>query len=446
MTTTVSRSAIQVGPTMTADEAAALVQDGNVVCVNGAGSFPCDFVDALTARAPSLTGVSLGHPMRRAGRELALEPVTDELVPHLRHVSDFTYDPHIRAAINRGAASYRPNVPTETTRFFPSDVNFFVSAASPMDKHGYFGLGPFGGWGIDFARIAKNIIVEVNPNQPRIHGDCFVHVSQVKAVIETSYPLAAQSHSSTGGEVESNAQLDGVADNVASLIEHGCTLQFGGGKMPDIVALRLITHGYREIKIHTEAVSDWLVDMVEAGVVDNSGKVGPDQGKTVFAMALGSDRLYQYLDDNPGIAQKPMSQTNDPNVISRNDRQVSVNATLAVDLWGQCASETMGSRHYSGTGGQWEFNRGGYLSRGGKGIVALPSTAAKGTISRITVSLPPGSAVSIGRNDVDYVVTEYGIAHLKGHDHHSRARQLIAIAHPDFREQLTDEARELAFI
>lgn len=429
-----------------ADEAAALVQDGWVVCVNGAGSFPCDFVDALTQRAESLSGVTLSHPMRRSGRALKFEPVSEQVAQHITHVSDFTFDPHIRDAINAGIATYRPNIPTETVRFFPHQVDLFVSAASPMDHGGYFSLGPFGGWGTDFIRVARRVVLEVNPAVPRIHGECIVHIDDIDAVIEADYPLVDLHHSSSGEEVVATAEQEAVAQNVASLIDDGCSIQFGGGKLPDIVARTLIAAGRRHLTVHTEAVGDWLVDCVEAGVVDNHGQRNAGRRKTLFALALGTRRLYDYLDDNLGVEQRSMSYVNDPTVIARNERQVSVNSTLAVDLWGQCASETLGGRHYSGTGGQWEFNRGAYLSPGGRGIVALLATARGGEVSRITASLSPMSAVSISRNDVDYVVTEYGVAHLKGHDVRSRAHQLIAIAHPDFRPGLTDEARRMYLI
>jgi 4-hydroxybutyrate CoA-transferase len=383
--------------------------------------------------------------MRQSARELRNEIITPAKAQHVRHVSDFTHDAVIRSAINEGYASYRPNIPTEAVRFSPDPIDVFVSSASKMDSHGYFSLGPFGGWGMDFADRAKHIVVESNPNQPRILGDCFVHVSKVDAVIDASYEIRDLPHWSSG--VNADVSVDErVADWVVSLIPNRCTLQIGAGRLPDLVVRRLIGSKTFSAAIHSEAVSDWIVDLSEAGMIDNSVKDGPDRGKSVFAMAIGTHRLYNFLNDNPGVAQRRMSYTNDTNVISRNHRQISLNSTLCVDLTGQCASETLNGHHYSGTGGQWEFNRGGYLSEGGKGIIALPATARSGTVSRIVDRLPLGSAVSIGRNDVDYVVTEHGVAHLKGHDLSSRARQLIAIADPAHREALETQARALSLI
>lgn len=423
-----------------ADDVAATVQSGDFVYVNGGPGYPCDFMEALARRAPQLEGVRFGHPMRRASRQLDPDPYSLALKGHLQHVSDFSFDTDIRAAINSGLATFRPNIPTETARFFAYPLDVVVCAASPMDAHGYFSLGAFGGWGIDFVRRAKRIVLEVNPNQPRILGDCWVHVSQVDALIESDYPLAAQSPSSQEGGGASGSDVERrIAENVMELIEEGSTLQFGGGTMPNLVAEMLLKSGKRHLNLHSEAVSDWLPDLIESGVVDNLGKTR-HRGKTVFAVALGSPRLYEFIHDNPGCEVHSIAYINEPCFNQENPKQVSINASLAIDLWGQCCSETLGTTHYSGTGGQWEFNRSGYLSPGGCGIIALPSMAKGGKVSRISSTLPPGSAVSITRNDVDHVVTEWGIARLKGKDTADRARELIAITHPDFREELRQEA------
>lgn len=421
-----------------AGEVAALVSSGEMVYVNGGPGFPCDVVEAITQRATELRDVRIGHPMRRASRELSPDFMDEEYAGRIFHVSDFSFDPVIRQAINDGRASYRPNIPTETARYYPTDIDVLILAASPMDRHGYFSLGAFGGWGIDFVQRARRIVLEVNENQPRIHGNCWLHVSKVDAVVEADYPLTAQSHSSSGHAIEITDVERAIAGNIIDLIDDECTLQFGGGILPQVVGEMLIDSGRRHLGVHSEALSDWVIDLVDEGVVDNSRKTR-HRGKTVFAVALGTPRLYEFVADNPGVEIHSIAYINDPCLNRDNHQQVSVNATLAVDLMGQCSSETLGTHHYSGTGGQWEFNRSGYLS-GGKGIMALPSTARRGTVSRITPSLPEGSAVSITRNDVDYVVTEYGAVRLKGLDLRDRAKALINIAHPNFRDELAEAA------
>lgn len=421
-----------------ADEAAELVTSGAMVYVNGGPGFPCDVVEAVTRRATDLDGVRIGLPMRRASRQLDPDFMDSQYAGHIFHVSDFSFDPVIRQAINEGRASYRPNIPTETARFYPEDIDVLVLAASPMDRHGYFSLGAFGGWGIDFVPRASHIVLEVNEHQPRIHGNCWLHVSQVDTVVEADYPLTAQSHSSSGLEIQVSDVERAIAGHIIDLIDDHSTLQFGGGILPQVVGEMLIDSGRRHLGVHSEALSDWVVDLVEHGVVDNGSKTR-HRGKTVFAVALGTPRLYDYVAENPGVEIHSIAYMNDPCLNQQNHQQVSINATLAVDLMGQCSSETLGTRHYSGTGGQWEFNRAGYLS-GGKGIMAMPSTARGGAVSRITPWLPEGSAVSITRNDVDYVVTEYGAVRLKGLDLRARAQALIGIAHPDFREELARAA------
>lgn len=427
-----------------AEQVAAQVQKGNVVCVNGGSSFPSEFVEALAARGPELEGVILNHLMR-GGRPLKHDPVAPDLAGHIIHVSDFVWDEPIRKAIWEGRASYRPNYPTEAAKFFPWPIDLFVSTASSMDDHGYMCLGPSGGWGIDFARKAKKIVLEVNPAQPRIHGSCWLHISEVDAVIETDYPMLAMRGDSSEKERPKTEPETAVAGNVLELIEEGCTIQIGGGVIPNVVAASICESGIPHLNIHSDAVSDWLVDLTEAGLIDNRGKTH-HPGKSVFAIAAGSTRLYNFLNDNPAMAMLPSSYVNNPALIRNNPKQISINTTLSIDLWGQCASETFGTQHFTGTGGQWEFNRGARLSPGGKGIIAFPSTAQKGKFSRIVASLPEGSAVSISRHDIDHVVTEFGIARLRGKDTRARAEELIAIAHPDFRSELRDAAKRMGLI
>jgi 4-hydroxybutyrate CoA-transferase len=232
-----------------------------------------------------------------------------------------------------------------------------------------------------------------------------------------------------------------IAGHVAALVEDGATVQAGAGSLPDAIAKLLMDSGHRDLGVHTEALFDWVVPLYRAGIITNARK-HQNPGKMTSAMAIGSRELYAFIDRNPGVQFQPFSYVNDPQVIARNHKPVSINATLQVDLSGQCASEGFGTQHHGGIGGQWNFHYGASLADGGKGIVALPSTARKGTISRIVPSLTAGSAVSITRNDIHYIVTEYGAVELRGLPLDERARLLISIAHPQFREELARAARD----
>jgi acyl-CoA hydrolase len=427
------------GKARSADEVASTVSSGEFVYVNGGPGYPCRFMEALARHAPRVEGVRFGHALRRASIPLEPNPYNASLRGHLQHVSDYSYDAEIRDAINSGLATYRPNMPTEGARFLPYQLELVACSASPMDSHGYFSLGAFGGIIVDFARKARRLVLEVNPNQPRVLGNCWIHINEIEAVIEADYPLIAQARSSKEGSLRVDDADVRVAANVLDLIDDGSIIQIGGGATPNLVADKLASSGLRRLGVHSETVSDWLVDLVESGIVDNMEKVR-HRGKTVFAAAMGTPRLLTFVENNPGCEVHAIAYVNDPELNRHDAKRVSVNTTLAIDLWGQCCSETFGPMHYTGTGGQWEHNRSGYLSDGGKGIVAFKSTARDGAVSRISASLPEGSAVSIGRNDIDYVVTEWGAARLKGQDTADRARALIALAHPKFRAELQAEA------
>lgn len=427
---------------MDLEQAVATLEPGGSVLLNSAASFPMRFVEGVVSEGDRLAPMTIMHAMRREPWELTVDYVND---PNFVHVSDFTFDVPIREAVREGRAEFRPNHPHEgaaTLARVLDDSYVFVSAASPPDSHGYFSLGPFGGWGIPFVRNgkAKRILLEVNPHQPRVQGDVSLHISQIDGYFDVEYPLRADALS-----IEPTPTETSIAENVVSLIEDESTLQFGAGVVPDQIAKLLVKDEKRHLGIHSEAIFDSVVELVEAGVVDNSAK-SIHRGKCLVSMSLGSPRLYDFLNDNPAVDMRPMSYVNDPHVIAQNHKQVAINAAVQIDLLGQVASETIGPVHYSGTGGQWEFIFGASHSPGGKGIIVLPSTAKSGSISTITGGLASGTAVTVPRNDVDYVVTEHGIASLKGHTMSNRARQLIAIAHPDFRADLENQAKELRIL
>ncbi len=420
------------------EQAVSLLEDGGFLYVNGGTGLPNRFMQALVKHASRFRDVRYGHPMRRELLRLDPDPVSPELADHLFHVSDFAADLPVRQAVREGRATYRPNHPTDAGPRFPYDIDLLVAAVAPMDGHGFFNFGLFGGWIVDFLHRARRVVVEVNPNQPTVHGPRNqIHVSAVAGIVEADYPVLEWRRS---GEVATPEET-AIAGHIAALVEDGATLQIGAGKIPEAVARLLIDAGRKDLGVHSEMLYDWVLQLHEAGVVTNARK-SLHRGKIVGACATGSQRFYDFLDRNPAVELHPISYTNDPRVIAQNYRQVSVNATLQVDLFGQCASETLGPVHYGGTGGQWNFHYGASLSEGGVAIMTMPSTAKGGSISRIVPMLPQGSIVSIPRNDVEFIATEHGIVHLKGRTLEERARLLISIADPRFREQLEHAARD----
>jgi acyl-CoA hydrolase len=284
---------------------------------------------------------------------------------------------------------------------------------------------------------AKAVVLETNPNVPFAHGNCHVHISQVAAVVESEAPLAEVGLPTIGPVHEA------IGRYVAEMIEDGSTLQIGYGSIPDAVVMQL--KHKRELGVHTEMMGDGLLSLIECGAVTNRSK-SYLPGKAIATFALGSAKLYRYMHRNPGFEMHPVDFTNDPRLAARNDKLVSVNATLQIDLFGQCGSESLGPVPYSGTGGQTDFVRAANQSAGGKSFIVLPSTAKEGRISRIVATLEPGTLVTTSKNDVNYVVTEYGVAQLRGKTMRERARALIAIAHPDFRGELQQQAARLRLL
>jgi len=274
----------------------------------------------------------------------------------------------------------------------------------------------------------------VNPNVPFAHGQCHVHISQVTALVESTDAVLEVGLPKIGPVQEAIAQY------VAEMIDDGSTLQIGYGGIPDAVVMQLTSK--HDLGIHTEMIGDGILKLVEAGVVTNRRKTHLP-GKMVATFALGSKRLYDFMHHNPMLEMHPVNFTNDPYVASQNDKLVAINASLQVDLLGQCGSESIAHLPYSGTGGQVDFVRAANRSRGGKAFIVLPSTAKDGTISRIVSTLTPGTHVTTGKNDVNYVVTEYGVAQLRGKSARQRAEALVAIAHPDFRAELRQAAMQI---
>jgi 4-hydroxybutyrate CoA-transferase len=417
---------------VSAADALSCVKSGDRVVVGHACGEPLALADALVARADELRDVEINHMVAMGKGEYCRPECAESFFHKSLFVGACT-----REAVRDGRGDYVPVFFSEVPKLFtegylPPDI--VLMQVSPPDKHGYCSFGISVDYTKPAARVAKKVIAQVNPNMPRTHGDSFIHVSRIDLVVEADTPII-ELWPPAIGEVERAIGL-----NIAGLVEHGSCLQLGIGAIPDAVLLFL--HEKNDLGIHSEMFSDGVVQLYEQGVVTNRRKsVHPD--KMVATFLMGTRRLYDFVDDNPIVSMFPVSYVNDPVVIGQNDNVVAINSALEVDLQGQVAADTIGPMQFTGIGGQVDFMRGAARSRGGKAIIALPSTAKKGTVSRIVPALTFGAAVTTMRADVDYVVTEYGVAHLRGKGLRERARALLDIAHPDFREQTMEDAARL---
>jgi len=365
--------------------------------------------------------------------------IDPETVQHVRHVALF-YGAATRAGGQAGWIDFIPNYFSEIPSLIgrgqmPADVVF--SMASPMDAHGYFSLSLGADYTMAAVAKARAVVLEVNPNVPFAYGNCHVHVSQVAGLVESSEPVLEVGLPKIGPVQEA------IGKYVADLIDDGSTLQIGYGGIPDAVVMQL-THKH-DLGIHTEMIGDGILTLLASGAVTNRRK-NYLPGKMVATFALGSAKLYQFMNRNPALEIHPVEFTNTPTLAGQNDKLMSINATLQIDLLGQCGSESLGHSPYSGTGGQTDFVRAANLSNGGKSFIVLPSTAKGDTISRIVPVLSPGTHVSTGKNDVNYVVSEFGVAQLRGKSAKQRAKELIGIAHPNFRAELTEAAKRMGVL
>jgi 4-hydroxybutyrate CoA-transferase len=420
---------------VTAGQAVTEVRSGHRVYIHPGAAEPEVLVRALIDRAPDLRGVEVIH-LLTLGDAGYVKPGMEA---SFRHVAMFV-GANVREAVGSGRADYMPVCLSEIPALFrggllPIDV--CLIQVSPPDEHGFCSFGV----GVDCtktaAEVARTVIAEVNTEMPRTLGDSFIHVSKIDRIVESQRPIlelprrhAEDLHRRIGG-------------HVAGLIEDGATLQLGIGGIPDAVLDHLTDR--RDLGVHTEMFSDGVMDLVEAGVITNEKK-SLHRGKIVSGFLMGSKRLYEFVHNNPIVELHPNEYTNDPFVIAANDKMVAVNSALQVDLTGQVCADSMGTSIYSGVGGQADFIRGAARSKGGKPIIALPSTAKGGTISRIVPMLDPGAGVVTTRADVHYVVTEHGVASLHGRTLRQRTEALIAIAHPDFRERLLEFAIEHHYV
>lgn len=418
----------------TAADAVADIGSGQRVLVGSGAAEPEALVEAMTARAAELRDVRVLHIYT-----LGVAPyVAPGMERSFRHVAFFVGD-NVRAAVHEGRADLVPvhlhQVPSLFHRVEPLD--WVLVQVSPPDRHGMCTVGVSADIVTAALRTGARAVAEVNPAMPRTHGNSHVPVERFEWIVEVDRPLR-EVHPPEPDEVSR-----AIGAHVASLVRDGDCLQVGIGAIPNAVLGSL--RGHRHLGIHTEALTDGVVDLVEAGAVDNSRK-SVKNGRSVCSFALGTQRLYDFVDDNPAVALHGSDYVNDPEVIARIDDMVAVNSAIQVDLTGQVNADSVGSAVYSGFGGQVDFIRGASRSRGGRPVIALPSTAKGGTVSRLVACLEPGAGVVTTRADVHHVVTEFGVADLFGRPMRERVTALLAIAHPDHRLELERGARALGLL
>jgi itaconate CoA-transferase len=428
----------------TPDQAMVAIPSGSKLSMGMAMAEPPALLKALANRAEA-GGIEdlmvyYFEATRIAGETILRYELNDRIHPYCMFISATE-----RALIKRGVEdggrkviNYVPNNFHQTPRLLIDEIGIdsFVCTVSPMDRHGYFSFGTGNDYSTKAARAAKRLIVEVNQNMPRVNGaGAELHVSEVDVIVENNVPLLELPIRAPTPEDEV------IGRTIAGLVPDGACLQMGVGALPNLVCAQL--RDRNDLGIHTEALNPGLVDLVRAGVVNNRRKA-VDRGKTVFTFAMGQKAMYDFLNDNPAVESAPIDYVNDPHIIAQNDNVISINATIEIDLTGACNSEHMLGHQYSASGGQLDFVRGAYASKGGKSIIAAQSTAAKGKVSRIVPRLE--GPVTTPRIDTHYIVTEFGAVNLKGLSSTERALRLIELAHPEFRDGLMASAKELHLV
>jgi len=424
-----------------AGEAVKYIQSGQRVYVHPGCAMPEVLVNAMCERYTELENVEVIH-LLTVGKTGYSNP---EMEGHFRHNALFI-GANVRKAVNEGRADFTPIFLSEIPGLFhrgilPIDVALIH--VSPPDEHGFCSFGV----GVECTKpateVAKVIIAQVNPNMPRTLGDCFIHVDKFTCAVEVDVPLRELPQVNGNLSPYETEVYEKIGRNVADMIENGSTLQMGIGAIPDAV-LRYL-HTKKDLGVHTEMFADGIIRLVEEGVITNEKKT-LHPGKMIVSFVLGNQPLYDFIDNNPVIEFHPSHYTNDPFIIAQNDKMVAINSAIEVDLTGQVCADSIGHAFYSGFGGQVDFIRGAARSKGGKPIIALPSTAKQGTLSRITPRLAEGAGVTTSRGDVHYVVTEFGVAELFGRTIRERVSALIDIAHPSFREELERFAYDRKYI
>lgn len=414
---------------VSAREAVQVIESGQRVYVHQGCAEPEPLIEAMTSRAAELRDVEVVH-MATMGRAFYTQP---EYRQSFRH-NAFFIGANVRGAVQENRADFIPIFLGEIEGLFLSGampIDVALLQVTPPDRNGFVSLGPSVDISLTAAKVARHVIAVVNPRMPRTHGDTFLHVSELDAMVEGEFELAQLNHRPPQEEHRA------IARHVAALIPDGATLQLGIGAIPDAILALLGNH--QNLGVHSEMFSDGLIPLIEKGVINGSQKrINPN--KVVAGFVLGSRRLLDFIDDNPIFEFRQTRYTNNPFQIARNPKVCAVNAAIEVDLTGQVCSDSMGHLPYSGIGGQVDFIRGAARSEGGMPFICLPSTAKQGSVSRIVPQLKPGAGVVTSRGDVHWVVTEYGAVNLHGKNLRQRAELLISIAHPNFREQLERES------
>jgi len=422
----------------TPDKAVEVVKSGDTLFHGLAIAEPPALLGAAAdrIRAADLKRISVYSllPLTHAARTILAPDLCDAVQPYSFFLSGHDRN-LVKVGLNYFVPGYYHQLPRLITEFITIDV--MVTTVSPMDKAGYFTFGTVNDYTSTAARRAKHLIVEVNQNMPRIFGDSLIHVSEVSAIVENHVGLMEIPAGAVGPADEAIGRM------IAEMVPDGATIQLGFGGLPNAVGSLL--GGHKDLGIHTEVFTSSMVDLIKKGVVTGRKKT-LHPGKNVFTGAVGTKEMYDFMNDNPSLESYPVSYTNDPAVIARNDNMISVNSILEVDLLGQCNAEYLDGSQFSGTGGQLDFVRGAFNARGGKSILAFHSTAKKGAISRVVPRLDPGTVVTTPRMDTHFLVTEHGAVNLKGKSTRERALDIISIAHPKFRDELLREAENMYLI
>ena len=424
----------------TSDEALKAVKSGNRIYLTGNASAPLELLAALVRRAPQLKDVEVFQPLTICPGDYVVPGMEKHLRPNAFFISHT-----IRGAVNEGRADFTPVFLSEQPLLFRDghlSLDVALTHVSPPDEQGYCSLGAEAGLAITSVESARTIIAQVNRQMPRTMGDTLMHVSRMQYVVEADHQLAQRAMGDEADEVTTER----IAAHIAELIPDGATMQLGIGSIPDAVLKHL--HTKKDLGIHSELISDGVIELVEKGVINNSRKT-LHPGKIVCGFLLGTDRLYRWTNNNPLLEMHRSEYVNDPFIVAQNDRMVAVNSAIEVDLTGQVCADSIGPRLYSAVGGQLDFIYGASRSKGGMPIITMPSssTLRNGTkVSKIVPMLKQGAGVVTSRNHVRYVVTEYGVAALYGKSIRQRTQALINIAHPEFREQITRQARELHYL
>lgn len=418
---------------LSAQQFLALIEDEADLILPLANGEPEQLLNMLEEHYTQLNNVRIHQLLTMKERAY----IRGEMKGHLSQVSYFLSGAN-RQAFAEGHIQLVPNVFHEVPRMLKEQtkMSMVLAMASPMDENGYFSLGTQADCVSEFIGEVP-FVLEVNENMPRTFGQNQIHISQIEGYIVHDTPLYELANPPI------SAKDLAIAEHIANEIQNGDTLQIGIGSVPNAVMNLLQNH--RHLGIHTEMLPDGIVDLIESGAVDGTKKY-TNKGKVVTSFVYGTQRLYDFVHNNPSIELLPVSVVNDPRVLAAEKQLISINATTEIDLYGQCASETVAGKYYSSTGGQADFARGVRFSEHGKGFICMPSTAKNDEISRIKLQLTNGSVVTTSKNDVDYIVTEYGIAHLYGKSLSQRAEELIRIAHPKFRDELTFEAKKLGVL